>query len=61
MKPMNSSVLNSILDKLADIGKKHVAKSNTMLKSMNIKDDIIKIASREVIRDTVERKLRLSR
>jgi len=59
MKPMPSKTLDAILDKLVAIGKKRVKKSETMLNSLNIRDDMIKIAARQVVVDPMEKKLRM--
>lgn len=58
MKPMNSKRLDNILDKLAEIGKRKVSKGNSLLTSMNINDDMIKIAAKHVVLDPIEKKLR---
>jgi len=58
MKPMNSKTLDGILDKLARIGAKKVQKNKTMLSSINLQDDMIKIAAKQVVLDPIEKKLR---
>jgi len=58
MKPMNSKILDQVLNKLVKIGQKHVSKGNSLLKSMNINDEMIKIASKRVIIDPIEKRLR---
>jgi hypothetical protein len=58
MKPMNSKQLNQVLDMLAKIGQKHVKKSESLLSSINIKDEMIKIAAKHIVLDPIERKLR---
>jgi len=58
MKPMNSKKLDQVLDMLAKIGQKHIKKSESLLSSINIKDEMIKISAKEIVLDPIEKKLR---
>jgi hypothetical protein len=58
MKTMNSDVLKQITDKLVAIGQKRVKKSESLLASINLKDEMIKIAAKKVVLDPIEKRLR---